>query len=89
MPDEIGVIIGSGIGGIKTFEEQARVFIEKGPGRVSPFFIPMMIPDMGSGYVSIVTGAKGQIIPLLPLVPPLPIPSGIHFGSFKMAMPRR
>ena len=57
--EEIGVIIGSGIGGIKTFEEQTRIFVEKGPGRVSPFFIPMMIPDMGSGYVSIVTGAKG------------------------------
>jgi 3-oxoacyl-[acyl-carrier-protein] synthase II len=59
VANEIGVIIGSGIGGIKTFEEQARIFVEKGPGRVSPFFIPMMIPDMASGYVSIVTGAKG------------------------------
>ena len=57
--DDIGVIIGSGIGGIKTYEEQCRVYIEKGPGRVSPFFIPMIIPDMVSGYVSIVTGAKG------------------------------
>ncbi len=57
--EDIGVIIGSGIGGIKTFEDQARIFVEKGPGRVSPFFIPMMIPDMSSGYVSIVIGAKG------------------------------
>jgi 3-oxoacyl-[acyl-carrier-protein] synthase II len=57
--DQIGVIIGSGIGGIKTFEEQAKTFLEKGPGRVSPFFIPMMIPDMSSGSVSIITGAKG------------------------------
>ncbi|HEY8465077.1 MAG TPA: beta-ketoacyl-ACP synthase II [Bacillota bacterium] len=56
---QIGVIIGSGIGGIKTFEEQTKIFLKKGPNRVSPFFIPMMIPDMGSGYVSIVTGAKG------------------------------
>lgn len=56
---EVGVIIGSGIGGIKTFEEQTKIFLEKGPGRVSPFFIPMIIPDMGSGFVSIVTGAKG------------------------------
>ncbi len=56
---DIGVIIGSGIGGIKTFEEQTKVFVEKGPGRVSPFFIPMMIPDMSSGFVSIITGAKG------------------------------
>lgn len=57
--DDIGVIIGSGIGGIKTYEEQCRIFLEKGPGRVSPFFIPMIIPDMVSGYVSIVTGARG------------------------------
>lgn len=56
---QIGVIIGSGIGGIKTFEEQTKIFLKKGPNRVSPFFIPMMIPNMGSGYVSIVTGAKG------------------------------
>jgi 3-oxoacyl-[acyl-carrier-protein] synthase II len=57
--DQVGVIIGSGIGGIITFEEQTKTFIEKGPGRVSPFFIPTMIPDMNSGYVSIITGAKG------------------------------
>lgn len=57
--ERIGVIIGSGIGGIKTFEEQTRTYLEKGPKRVSPFFIPMMIPDMGSGFVSIITGAKG------------------------------
>lgn len=57
--ENIGVVIGSGIGGMKTFEEQARTCLEKGPKRVSPFFIPMMIPDMGSGFVSILTGAKG------------------------------
>lgn len=57
--ENIGVVIGSGIGGMKTFEEQARTCFEKGPKRVSPFFIPMMIPDMGSGFVSILTGAKG------------------------------
>lgn len=56
---DIGVVIGTGIGGIKTFEDQAMVMFEKGPARISPFFIPMMIPDMGSGYVSIVVGAKG------------------------------
>jgi 3-oxoacyl-[acyl-carrier-protein] synthase II len=44
---------------MKTFEEQARTCYEKGPKRVSPFFIPMMIPDMASGFVSIITGAKG------------------------------
>lgn len=57
--ENIGVIIGSGIGGIKTFEDQTQTYLEKGPRRVSPFFIPMLIPDMGSGFVSIITGAKG------------------------------
>ncbi|NLW56688.1 MAG: beta-ketoacyl-ACP synthase II [Firmicutes bacterium] len=56
---EIGVLIGSGIGGMNTLEEQARNLFEKGPRRVSPFFIPMMIPDMASGQVSIYTGAQG------------------------------
>jgi len=56
---EIGVVIGSGIGGIKTLEEQARVLVEKGPNRISPLLIPMMIPDMASGFVSIVVGARG------------------------------
>lgn len=56
---DVGVVIGSGIGGIRTFEEQTKICLEKGPGRVSPFFIPMLIPDMGSGYISIITGAKG------------------------------
>jgi beta-ketoacyl-acyl-carrier-protein synthase II len=58
-PTRYGVIVGSGIGGIGTFEEQHRVLLEKGPGRVSPFFIPMMISDMASGQVSIQLGAKG------------------------------
>jgi len=57
--DRMGVIIGSGIGGLHTFEEQYRIILEKGPGRVSPFFIPMMITDMASGMVSIQFGAKG------------------------------
>ncbi|TMQ59990.1 MAG: beta-ketoacyl-ACP synthase II [Candidatus Eisenbacteria bacterium] len=58
-PDRFGVIVGSGIGGISTFEDQHRVLLEKGPNRVSPFFIPMMISDMASGQVSILFGAKG------------------------------
>ncbi|WP_047986203.1 beta-ketoacyl-ACP synthase II [Ornithinibacillus californiensis] len=55
----VGVWIGSGIGGMKTYEEQFRKFIDKGHKRVSPFFVPMMIPDMAAGQVSIQTGAKG------------------------------
>jgi 3-oxoacyl-[acyl-carrier-protein] synthase II len=54
-----GVVVGSGIGGIATFEDQHRTLLEKGPSRVSPFFIPMMISDMASGQVSIQFGAKG------------------------------
>lgn len=55
----VGVWIGSGIGGMETFEEQFRIAMEKGYRRVSPFFVPMMIPDMASGQVSIQLGAKG------------------------------
>ena len=58
-PDQIGVMIGSGIGGIATLEEQFHVLFDKGPGRVSPFLVPMFIPDMASGQVSIVFGARG------------------------------
>ncbi len=57
--DEVGVIIGSGIGGLRTFEVQHTNLMKHGPKRVSPFFIPMMIPDMASGVVSIQFGLKG------------------------------
>ncbi len=57
--ERVGVLIGSGIGGLATLEEQIRILIEKGPNRVSPFLIPMMIVNMASGMVSILTGAKG------------------------------
>ncbi|PAD20456.1 beta-ketoacyl-ACP synthase II [Terribacillus saccharophilus] len=57
--NRIGVWIGSGIGGMGTYEEQFEKLMTKGPRRVSPFFVPMMIPDMASGQVSIQLGAKG------------------------------
>jgi 3-oxoacyl-[acyl-carrier-protein] synthase II len=57
--DRTGVLIGSGVGGTLTWEEQHRILLEKGPSRVSPFFIPMMIADMASGMVSILFGARG------------------------------
>ncbi len=57
--DRCGVIVGSGIGGIGTFEEQHSVLISKGPGRVSPFFIPMMISNMASGRIAIQYGFMG------------------------------
>ncbi|MFN7249804.1 MAG: beta-ketoacyl-ACP synthase II [Anaerobacillus sp.] len=58
--ERIGVWIGSGIGGLDAFEEQHKKYLEKGPKRVSPFIIPMLIPDMASGRVSIELGAKGM-----------------------------
>ena len=57
--DRCGVIIGSGIGGITTFEKQHSLLEKSGPGRVSPFFIPMMIIDMSAGMVSIRYGFRG------------------------------
>ncbi|MBI2866398.1 MAG: beta-ketoacyl-ACP synthase II [Chloroflexi bacterium] len=57
--DSIGVIIGSGIGGIATLSEQFKVLYEKGPRRVSPFLVPMYVCDMAPGQVSIALGAKG------------------------------
>jgi 3-oxoacyl-[acyl-carrier-protein] synthase II len=58
-PEQVGVLIGSGIGGLTLMGEQIRRLISGGPGRVSPFLVPYMIPDMASGYVSIVHGLKG------------------------------
>lgn len=58
-PERVGVMIGSGIGGLGTWEDQHNVLLQKGPKRVSPFFIPMMIANMASGHVSILFGAKG------------------------------
>lgn len=57
--DRIGVWIGSGIGGMETFEVAHTTLVERGPRRVSPFFVPMLIPDMATGQVSIDLGAKG------------------------------
>lgn len=59
MAPRVGVWIGSGIGGMETHEQQFLTFQERGVRRVSPFFVPMMIPDMASGQVSIYLGAKG------------------------------
>ncbi|SDE70985.1 3-oxoacyl-[acyl-carrier-protein] synthase II [Fontibacillus panacisegetis] len=58
-PERVGVMIGSGIGGLGTWEDQHNILLQKGPKRVSPFFIPMMIANMASGHVSILFGAKG------------------------------
>jgi len=58
-PDRVGVIIGAGVGGIETFEEQVGKLLSSGPGRVSPFFIPMMIIDMCAGLVSMRFNFRG------------------------------
>ncbi|WIG48103.1 beta-ketoacyl-ACP synthase II [Bacillus halotolerans] len=55
----VGVWVGSGIGGLETLESQFEIFLTKGTRRVSPFFVPMMIPDMATGQISIALGAKG------------------------------
>lgn len=57
--DEIGVLVGSGIGGIQTVEQQLKVLAEKGPRRVSPFLVPALIANMASGYISILLGLRG------------------------------
>lgn len=59
IANRVGVWIGSGIGGMATYDEQFRRFMDKGYRRVSPFFVPMLIADMASGQVSIQFGAKG------------------------------
>lgn len=57
--NRIGVVFGSGIGGIQSFQNQTEIFVTKGPGKVSPFFIPMLIPDMAAGLISIEHGLRG------------------------------
>ncbi len=57
--DRLGVIVGSGIGGLKSFEEQHDVYRERGVGKISPFFIPMFIADIASGVVSMQFNARG------------------------------
>ncbi len=58
-PEQTGVLIGSGIGGIKTWEDQFKVYFQRGPHRLSPFFIPMVISNMASGHVAMKYGFQG------------------------------
>ncbi len=58
-PDEIGAIIGSGIGGLETTTAQLKILLERGPGRISPFMIPMLISNMASGLVSMYYNLRG------------------------------
>jgi 3-oxoacyl-[acyl-carrier-protein] synthase II len=59
MADDVGVIIGSGSGGLTSLESQFHVLFERGPDRISPFFITMMVADMATGAISIMFGARG------------------------------
>jgi len=63
--DRVGVVLGSGIGGLETIEEQHNVLLNRGPGRISPFFIPMMIPNMGAGQIAITYGLRGNNITMV------------------------
>lgn len=58
--EKLGVIVGTGMGGLKTIEEQIEVMLEKGPDRISPMYIPMSITNMAAGNIAIETGAKGE-----------------------------
>ncbi len=57
--EQVGVILGTGIGGIRVLEEQQTIYLQKGPDRCSPFMVPMMIANMAAGHVAIHFGAKG------------------------------
>ncbi|OZH51593.1 3-oxoacyl-ACP synthase, partial [Hydrocoleum sp. CS-953] len=57
--EQVGVMIGTGVGGIKVLEDQQEIYLTRGPGRCSPFMVPMMIANMAAGLTAIHTGAKG------------------------------
>ncbi|MGQ9646595.1 MAG: beta-ketoacyl-ACP synthase II [Thermodesulfobacteriota bacterium] len=57
--EDVGVIVGTGLGGLPTIEKYHQVLLEKGPGRITPFFIPMLIANLASGQIAIHFGAKG------------------------------
>ena len=58
-PERVGIVMGSGIGGLSTWEREYRILSERGPGRVSPFLITMMVPNMAAGQLAILLGATG------------------------------
>lgn len=64
-PERLGTYIGSGVGGIQTFCKEDKVLLEQGAGRISPFFIPMMISNIASGNVAIMCHAQGPCLPIV------------------------
>jgi 3-oxoacyl-[acyl-carrier-protein] synthase II len=63
--DRVGVVLGTGVGGIGTLEEQHKILLSRGPDRVSPLFIPMMIANMGAGQIAITHGFRGHNVTLV------------------------
>ncbi len=64
-PERLGVYVGSGIGGMETFVNETKKLLERGPGRVSPFFIPMMIGNIAAGTIAITYNAQGPCLPVV------------------------
>ena len=64
-PERFGVYVGSGIGGMQTFVQETEKLLNRGPSRVSPFFVPMMIGNMAAGNIAIRFGAKGPCLPVV------------------------
>ncbi len=64
-PERFGVYVGSGIGGMQTFVQETEKLLNRGPGRVSPFFVPMMIGNMAAGNIAIRFGAQGPCLPVV------------------------
>jgi 3-oxoacyl-[acyl-carrier-protein] synthase II len=77
IAEQVGVYIGSGIGGFEVIEREHRTLLEHGPRRISPFFIPATIINLASGYVSIAAAPRVRIPPPPRPAPPAPIPSAI------------
>jgi 3-oxoacyl-[acyl-carrier-protein] synthase II len=74
--EQVGVIVGTGLGGLPTIEKYHQVLLEKGPGRISPFFIPMLIANLASGQIAIRFGAKGPNSCVVTAVPQGPLHRG-------------
>ena len=86
-PDRCGVIIGSGIGGIETIEEQNKILIDRGVSRVSPFTVPRLMANAASGNVSISFACTAPTPPSPPPAPPAPTPSATPPGSSSTTWP--
>ena len=85
--EDVGVIIGSGIGGLTACHDQFKVLFDRGPDRVSPFFITMFITDIAAGFISMQTGAGDRTSLRCPPAPPAPMQSVRRRRSSAVAMP--